>query len=130
MSYRKLSAPDYPMALLGLGFEWPATRGAALNSLSNCSEGKRRELDLQSLFGLHVSDVHSCTHWLRPRNSLLPPHLDSYTTTRELLVSQDRRHLFVTPWIHRYKGAVPCTRIPYRQYHTDNCCKSKQKTDL
>ncbi len=23
------------------------------------------ELDLQSLFGLHV---HSCTHWLRPRN--------------------------------------------------------------
>ncbi len=26
------------------------------------------ELDLQSLFGLHV---HSCTHWLRPRNS--PP---------------------------------------------------------
>jgi hypothetical protein len=30
------------------------------------------ELDLQSLFGLHV---HSCTHWLRPRNP--PPHLGS-----------------------------------------------------
>jgi hypothetical protein len=45
------------------------------------------EVDLQSLFGLHV---HSCTHWLRPRN------LGSYT--RALLVSQDRRHLFVTPW--------------------------------
>jgi hypothetical protein len=30
------------------------------------------ELDLQSLFGLHV---HSCTHWLRvrPRNSPIPP---------------------------------------------------------
>jgi hypothetical protein len=28
------------------------------------------ELDLQSLFGLHV---HSCTHWLRPRNPLPPP---------------------------------------------------------
>jgi hypothetical protein len=58
------------------------------------------ELDLQSLFGLHV---HSCTHWPKPRNSPLPPgppphispHLGSYM--RALLVSQDRRHLFVTP---------------------------------
>ncbi len=52
------------------------------------------ELDLQSLFGLNV---HSCTHWLRPRTPLPPPfpHLGSYT--RALLVSQDRRHLFVTP---------------------------------
>jgi hypothetical protein len=33
------------------------------------------ELDLQSLFVLHV---HSCTHKLRPRNPT-PPHLDSYT---------------------------------------------------
>ncbi len=49
-------------------------------------------LDLQSLFGLHV---HSCTHWLR---TLIPPppHLGSHTKT--LLVSQDRRHLFVTPY--------------------------------
>jgi hypothetical protein len=42
--------------------------------------------------------VNSCTHWLRvkPRNSPpLPLHLGSYT--RALLVSQDRRHLFVTP---------------------------------
>jgi hypothetical protein len=23
-------------------------------------------------------DVHSCTHWLRPRNFLLPPHLKTY----------------------------------------------------
>ncbi len=28
------------------------------------------ELDLQSLFGLHV---YSCTHWLRPRNPPPPP---------------------------------------------------------
>jgi hypothetical protein len=28
------------------------------------------ELDLQSLFGLHVQ---SCTHWLRPRNPPAPP---------------------------------------------------------
>jgi hypothetical protein len=52
------------------------------------------ELDLQSFFGLQV---HSCTHWLRPCNSPLPPHLGSYT--RPLLVSQDRRHLFVTTWL-------------------------------
>jgi hypothetical protein len=51
------------------------------------------ELELKSLFGLHV---HSCTHWPRPRNPPPPhPHLGSYT--RALLVSQDRRHLFVTP---------------------------------
>jgi hypothetical protein len=40
-------------------------------------------------------DVHSCTHWLRPRNPPSSPALDSYT--RALLVSKDRRHLFVTP---------------------------------
>jgi hypothetical protein len=34
------------------------------------------EFDLQSLFGLHV---HSCTHWLSPRNSPSHPHLGSYT---------------------------------------------------
>ncbi len=51
------------------------------------------ELDLQSLFWLHV---HSCTHWLRPRNP--PLHLGSYTSTMALLISQERRHLFVIPW--------------------------------
>jgi hypothetical protein len=30
------------------------------------------ELDLLSLFGLHV---HSCTHWLKPRKTPPPPHL-------------------------------------------------------
>ncbi len=34
-----------------------------------CAHRLNMELDLQSLFGLHV---HSSTHWLRPRNS---PHL-------------------------------------------------------
>jgi hypothetical protein len=51
------------------------------------------ESDLQRLFGLHV---HSCTHWLGPGKPP-PPHLGSYT--RALLFSQDRRHLFVTPWL-------------------------------
>jgi hypothetical protein len=46
------------------------------------------ELDLQSLFGLHVL---SCTHWLRP-----PSHILAFIQ-RALLVSQDGRHVFVTP---------------------------------
>ncbi len=50
------------------------------------------ELGLQRLFELHVQ---SCTLSLDPANLPLPPHLGSYT--RALLVSQDRRHLFVTP---------------------------------
>ncbi len=48
------------------------------------------ELDLQSLFGLHL---HSCIHWPRPHTPP-PPHLGSYR--RALLFSQDRQHLFVT----------------------------------
>ncbi len=36
------------------------------------------------------------THWLRLLISPPPPHLGSHA--RALLVSQDRRHLFVTPW--------------------------------
>jgi hypothetical protein len=41
--------------------------------------------------------VYNCTHWLRPRNP--PPPLWAYIRARTnvLLVSQDRRHLFVTP---------------------------------
>jgi hypothetical protein len=68
-------------------------------SIFNSYESYHRlnmELDLHS-FCLG-SCVHSCTYWLRPRNSpLLPPQWGSYT--RALLGSQDRRLLFVTPWI-------------------------------
>ncbi len=41
------------------------------------------------------ASVYSCSHWQIPRNPPSPPHLGS--NTRALLVSQDRRHLFVTP---------------------------------
>ncbi len=52
------------------------------------------ELDLQSFFGLHVrAQLYSLAEALQ--FSTLPPHLGSYT--RALLVSQDRRHLIVTP---------------------------------
>jgi hypothetical protein len=48
----------------------------------------------QSFLGSMSRDVHSCTHWLRPRNPPLCPR-----NTRALLVSKDRRHLFVTPLV-------------------------------
>jgi hypothetical protein len=51
------------------------------------------ELDLQSLFGLHVP---SCTYWPRPRNPP-PPHLGSLYEG-VIGQAQDGRHLFVTPW--------------------------------
>ncbi len=45
------------------------------------------------------ASVYSCSHWLRPRNSSRPSPrtwgLGTYT--RVLLVSKDRRHLFVIP---------------------------------
>ncbi len=61
------------------------------------------ELNLQSLFGLHV---HSCTHWLRPRTPLPP----TPRVWGQLLVSQDRRHLFVTPLYTIYFSCRCCWR--------------------
>ncbi len=37
------------------------------------------ELDLRSLFGLHV---HSRTHWLRPRNASHPPRIWAHVRGR------------------------------------------------
>ncbi len=56
------------------------------------------EQDLQSFFWI---PVYSCTHWLDSGTPPPPilPHSGSYT--RALLVSQDRRHVFVTPWVRR-----------------------------
>jgi hypothetical protein len=56
-----------------------------------------------------ISPLYSCTHWLRPCNSLppLPRHFVSYTMT--ILVSQDRRHLFVTPCLHPLSVIAPST---------------------
>jgi hypothetical protein len=44
------------------------------------------KLDLQSLFGPYV---HSCTHWLSPRNPLPPPPPNLGSFTRALLASQE-----------------------------------------
>jgi hypothetical protein len=51
----------------------PQERGAL--SLSR----KNMEIDLQSLFGLHV---HSCTHWLIPRNPHPPPRIWAHVRGR------------------------------------------------
>jgi hypothetical protein len=46
----------------------------------------------------HWAPVYSCTHWLRPRDTpQLPPSPHLGSCTRALLISRDRRHLFVTP---------------------------------
>ncbi len=52
------------------------------------------ELELQSLFWLHVQCTDVLSGW--DPATPPPPHLGSYT--RALFASQDRRHLFVTPW--------------------------------
>jgi hypothetical protein len=58
--------------------------------------GLNMELDLQSLFGLLCTAV--LIGWDPATPPPFPPHLGSYQ--RALLVSQDRRHLLVTPsWI-------------------------------
>jgi hypothetical protein len=76
------------------------------------------ELDLQSLFGLHV---YSRTHQLRPRNDTpLPHHLGLYT--RALLVSQDRRHLFVILW-------GPSSAAKYYVAVVDRAMKSPQSVE-
>ncbi len=52
------------------------------------------EVDLQCLFGLHV---HSCTHWLRTRNTTPPPPPTAPETITLLVRQNYRRHLIVTP---------------------------------
>ncbi len=59
------------------------------------------ELDLQSFFGLHVhtAQLYSLDETQQP--APLHPSLELGSFTRSLLVSQDKRHLFVTPWVYR-----------------------------
>ncbi len=57
---------------------------------------------VEYVFNGRVADCgrvpHSYNHWLmKPRKPPPPPHLGSYM--RALLVSQGRRHLFVTPLV-------------------------------
>jgi len=64
--------------------------------VSHCNMNNHRlnmEWDIQSLFGLQCTAV--LIGWVPATLPPLSPHLGSYT--RALLISQDRRHLFVTP---------------------------------
>ncbi len=60
------------------------------------------ELDLQSLFGLQCTAVliggDPTTPPPPPAFGLIYVRYSALVTTRALLVNQDRRHLFVTPW--------------------------------
>jgi len=66
------------------------------------------ELDLQRLFGLHVYRT-AVLIGRDPATPPLSPHLGS--NTRALLVSQERRHLFVTPWC---EYTLICSFMMYR----------------
>ncbi len=67
----------------------------------------KMELDLHKLFGLHVH----CTHLAETPHPPPPPHLGSYA--RSLLVSQNRRHLFVTPCQYK-RVCISCEVESYR----------------
>ncbi len=67
------------------------------------------ELDLQSVFGLHV---HSCTHWLRPNT----PTPRIWAHTMALLVSQDRRHHNFDPlFVYYFKNRIVRARCSFNQ---------------
>jgi hypothetical protein len=60
------------------------------------------EVDLQKLIWAPCAQLYSFAE--TPQLPPIPPHWDSYT--RALLVSQDRRHLFVTPWTSRSDSSM------------------------
>jgi hypothetical protein len=77
------------------------------------------EVDLQKVYlGSMSRDVHSCTHCLRPRNLPHPPALgvDSYTRALYWYLSQERRHLFVTPW------SLPTRLISFQRGRVSAAC--------
>ncbi len=61
-------------------------------------EGHKRCFQISNIWDLLFMSYRLCAHWLRPRTSPLLPHLGSQT--KALLVSQDRRHLFVTSCLY------------------------------
>ncbi len=104
--------------VLGLGQTHPPTKILSnivkdiIKQLITDTRRLNMELDLQSLFGLqpHVTwceQLYSLAAPETPQPPFLPPHWDSYT--RALLVSQDIRHLLVTPCPrHIHKEVIGC----------------------
>jgi hypothetical protein len=62
------------------------------------------ELDLQSLFGLHV---YSCTHWLRPRNHAPPTPIWAHIRGRYWSAKIDDISLW-PPGRYLFWNLVPC----------------------
>jgi hypothetical protein len=86
----------YHSAIFLISFKGPCifklqTKNLSGSPFKGSIHRSNMELDLQSLFGLLCTDI-----FLGWNPSTPPPYLGSYT--RALLVSQNRRHLFVTPW--------------------------------
>ncbi len=69
----------YTIANCFFGFHWSLWRTSKLHDKHRLN----MELVPQNLFGLHV---HSCTHWLRPRNSPFP----RFWLTHEGAIGQQR----------------------------------------
>ncbi len=81
---------------------WASTRGSR-NWVNQPHHRLNMEVDLQSLFGFHVTlcaQLYSLaeTPQLPPLTPHLHLHLSMDSYTRALLDSKVRQHLFVTPW--------------------------------
>ena len=75
------------------------------------------EVDLQNLFRLLCVQLYSLAENPQPPLPPVPPHWGSYT--RALLVSKDRGHVFVTPWLYN-EGTVCAGLGPGRDVHKDH----------
>jgi hypothetical protein len=89
------------------------------------------ELDLQSLFGLHV---HSCTHWLRPRNP--PPRIWAHIRGRywsaKIDISLSPPAVYIGPSFLSFSTPASFPPLSSQQIvslSASTCCSSVQITD-
>ncbi len=75
-----------PSIFLAVVFYEMQALGIISTTLASSDQSWNMELDLQSLFGLHV---HSCSHWPRPRNPP-PPHSPAFGLIYEGAIGQPR----------------------------------------
>ncbi len=87
------------------------------------------ELDLQSFFGLHV---HICTHWLRPRHPLPPPHSHAFGLIYEGAIGQPRQTTSLCDPLSQRKVqayATACRPKSQQKYRNGAVCYNQQ-TDV
>ncbi len=78
------------------------------------------EVDFKVYLGSISRDVHSCTHWLRPRNSLTPPAFELVLQRRYWSAKID--DIFATPAAPPHPPTGPmyfvfCRLYPYHLSH-------------